>query len=52
MQRYHRQRHRLVWMLFLPLAILILIIAVMNRPQWTKMEVLPGTVGRTPSLSK
>ncbi|MEM7385992.1 MAG: hypothetical protein AAF514_13715 [Verrucomicrobiota bacterium] len=34
MQRPHRNRHRLLWLLIFPAALLALIYAVANRPEW------------------
>lgn len=42
MQRYQRSRHRMLWVLILPLAIILIAVAVTNRPQWPRMEALPG----------
>ena len=50
MQRYHRHRHRLLWVILGPLALAVLIYALMNRPSWPTMEALPGE--STPSISR
>ena len=44
MQRYHRHRHRLVWLILAPAALALLILAILNRPEWPVMDALPGTV--------
>ena len=43
MQHHHRNRHRLFWVILAPLALVLLILAVLNRPDWPEMESLPGT---------
>jgi hypothetical protein len=42
MQQYHRNRHRLTWLILGPIALILLILAIANRPQWPKMDSLPG----------
>ena len=42
MQRYHRNRHRLMWLLLAPLALLLLALAVLNRPKWPEEKGLRG----------
>ena len=34
MQRYHRNRHRLMWLILGPLALLLFAYALLNRPEW------------------
>ncbi|MDA0811345.1 MAG: hypothetical protein O3C21_02985 [Verrucomicrobia bacterium] len=46
MQRYHRNRHRLIWLIVAPAALALLAIALLNRPQWPEMDSLP-----TPEVS-
>ncbi|MCZ6673927.1 MAG: hypothetical protein O7C75_13425 [Verrucomicrobia bacterium] len=43
MQRFHRNRHRLVWTILAPVVLVILILAIINRPEWPEMDSLPGT---------
>ena len=42
MQRYHRNRHRLLWLILAPAALVLLAVAILNRPEWPKMDALPG----------
>ncbi len=42
MQRYHRNRHRMLWAFLLPLGILLILIALISRPHWPRMDALPG----------
>ncbi|MGK0186657.1 MAG: hypothetical protein ACI9R3_002440 [Verrucomicrobiales bacterium] len=43
MQKYHRNRHRLIWLIVAPAALILFIFAITHRPQWPEMESLPGT---------
>jgi len=42
MQQYHRNRHRLIWMILAPLVVVVFILAILNRPDWPQMDSLPG----------
>lgn len=42
MQKYHRNRHRLLWLLLGPLAISAFVYAIVNRPEMPVMDKLPG----------
>lgn len=41
MQRYHRIRHRVLWLLLAPLLVAILLYGIWSRPQWPMMDELP-----------
>ena len=43
MQHYHRNRHRLIWLILAPVILGLLVFAVLNRPDWPEMESLPGS---------
>ena len=42
MQHYHRNRHRMFWLVLGPLALLLLAAALISRPKWPTMDALPG----------
>lgn len=42
MQRHQRQRHRMIWLVLGPLALVALIYAILNRPEIPVMEEVPG----------
>ena len=41
MQRYQRQRHRLIWIALGPLLVLIFLYGILNRPEWPIQNGLP-----------
>ena len=47
MQRYQRNRHRLMWLILGPLALAAVIYAILNRPEIPVMDEVPGTEGGT-----
>ncbi|NNC88421.1 MAG: hypothetical protein HKN82_08190 [Akkermansiaceae bacterium] len=46
MQRSHRNRHRLMWLLLGPLAVAAFIYALVNRVEMPVMEEVPNQPGR------
>lgn len=52
MQKYHRKRHRYIWLVLLPVAIGLIMIAVIKRPQWPVMDAIPDSVTETDPSKK
>ncbi|MDA7666684.1 hypothetical protein N9039_01985 [Verrucomicrobiales bacterium] len=44
MQRSHRIRHRLIWLILAPLLVMLLAVAILSRPKLPMMEALPGPI--------
>ena len=42
MQRTHRIRHRLIWLVLAPLLVMLVAVAILGRPKWPVVETLPG----------
>jgi len=51
MQRYQRNRHRLIWLFVAPAALALLVFAIWNRPEWPEMKSLP-TAESSPNPSE
>ena len=43
MQRYHRVRHRILWLILGPLAFGAFLYAIFNRPAMPVMDEVPGS---------
>ncbi len=48
MQRFHRDCHRLIWLILGPLVIAAFIYALTNRPEMPVMDAVPGEGPRSP----
>ena len=44
MQRSHRIRHRLIWLILAPFLVMLLAVAILSRPTWPTMETLPSPI--------